>query len=39
MIHDYNSTEFRGVQKAVHDAERELKVVFSKVPLPDQGGR
>lgn len=37
FIHDYNNVEFRGVRKALDDAEKIMGVI-PKFALPDQGG-
>ena len=37
MIHDYNTSLFKGARAAVEEAEKELGR-FSSVPIPDQGG-
>ena len=37
MLHDYNTTLFKGAKAAVEEAEREFRR-FLCMPLPDQGG-
>jgi len=37
MLHDYNTTLFKGAKAAVEEAEREFGRFFC-MPLPDQGG-
>lgn len=38
FVHDYNNKGFKGVKKALAEAEQQLGVVIPSFPLPDQGG-
>lgn len=38
MAHDYNNREFKGVRKALEEAESILGTTIHKVPIGDQGG-